>query len=185
MNTVKEYLPSYCYSKEDMGDIDGAVIHYISAVNILPDNPFSLSAILQIFRDYKVSAHYLIDRDGTPIELVPLPKRAYHAGKSIMNGRIGCNNFTIGIELMGGAKFDYEDAQIASLSHLLADLMTRYEFGIKKIRGHDNIRAAWNDKHPDKKAFVKVDPGEHFPWQNLRESLMGVSDAVLAGGNNE
>jgi len=171
MNITENFLPVYCYDSRDMADISGAVIHYISAKNVTPDDPFNLDSILQIFKDYSVSAHYLIDRQGAVIQLVPMPKRAYHAGKSIMDNRVGCNAFTIGIELMGGQGFDYLDVQMAALSHLLAELMVKYHFGMKKVKGHDEVRAAWNYANPKNRASVKIDPGPHFPWLDLTTTL--------------
>jgi len=174
---IKNHLPSNCYSKRKMKNVDGAAIHFISAKNVEPNNPFDLDAILDIFKKYKVSAHYLIRRDGTQIELIPEGYKAYHAGKSIMNGREDCNSFTIGIELEGGSLWPYADEQIISLAELLGRLMTKHKFNLDWVQGHNKIRANWNEKHPDKKASKKVDPGEHFPWEVLNDMLYSVSSA--------
>lgn len=48
----------------------------------------------------RVSSHFLVDTDGTANQLVPLDRIAWHAGKSSWNGTSGCNNFTIGIEMV-------------------------------------------------------------------------------------
>ena len=158
-----------------MKSVDGAVIHFISARNTKPKNPFNLDAILDIFKEYKVSAHYLIRRDGTEVELIPPEYKAYHAGKSIMNGRESCNDFTIGIELEGGSIWPYTDEQIIKLAERLAKLMTKHDFTLDWVQGHSEIRAAWNEKHPEKQASKKVDPGEHFPWEILKDMLYSVS----------
>ncbi len=171
MNSQIMHLPKNCYSQKDMSSIDGAIIHFISAANVSPEDPFNLDSILWIFKEYKVSAHYLIDRDGIPIEIVPLPKAAYHAGKSRMNGRDRCNNWTIGIELMGGKDFDYTENQIATLKLMLAKMITEYRFPVENIQGHDYVRAEWNKFYPDKKGAKKYDPGQHFPWDEVRNSL--------------
>ena len=49
----------------------------------------------------RVSAHIVIDRDGSVTQLVPFNVKAWHAGPSIHGGRRGVNNFSIGIELVG------------------------------------------------------------------------------------
>lgn len=175
MDILKRTLPIECYSQRDMDSIDGAAIHYVSAVNVLPEDPFNFEAILDIFRQYKVSAHYLIDRDGVPIELVPLPKIAYHAGRSRLHGRDRCNNWMVGIELMGGKDFEYTDSQIATVKLMLAKLMSKYNFPVENIAGHDLIRKEWNDHYPSRKAAVKNDPGPHFPWEEVRNSLAFVA----------
>ena len=164
-----------------MDSIDGAVIHFISAKNIEPLVPFDLASIIKIFKQYKVSAHYLIDRKGDVIELVPKMHRAYHAGKSLMNGRSSCNNFTVGIELMGGTEWPYTDEQMLSLGELLAQLMTEHKFTLEWIQGHDRVRREWNEMYPDKSAPRKVDPGDHFNWEILNDMLYSVSKAVERG----
>ena len=187
MNIIKQHLPSYCYSENKMQSIDGAAIHFISAKNILPNDPFNLEAIMDIFKKYRVSAKYLIRRDGTVIELVPDSHKAYHAGYSRMNGRDSCNDFTDSFELEGGIGFDYTDDQPIVLAELLAQSMTKNQYTLDWIKGHDEIRKNWLDKYPKKAERRKAkgkpiskkrDPGDHFPWIQLNEMLAGVSAAV-------
>ena len=182
MEIIQHHLPNYCYSKNKIRSIDGAVIHFVSAKNILPDDPFNLEAIIGIFKKYRVSAKYLIRRDGTVIELVPDSYKAYHAGYSRMNGRDGCNNFTDSFELEGGTGFDYEDDQILSLGELLAQSITKNQYTLNWIQGHDKVRSDWLRAYPakaiEKHVSKKVDPGNHFPWDQLKEMLAGVSAAV-------
>ena len=168
---IKNHLPSNCYSRHKIKSVDGLIVHFISAKNILPDDPFNLEAIIGIFKKYKVSAHYLIRRDGTTIQLVPGLHKAYHAGKSIMNGREGCNGFTIGVELEGGTDYSYTDEQMLNLGELSTQLMTEHKFTSDWIQGHDKVRADYKKKYPNKKASVKVDPGPHFSWEVLYDML--------------
>ena len=49
----------------------------------------------------RVSAHFLIRRDGSVIQFVPCTQRAWHAGVSQWRGRSRCNDFSVGIELEG------------------------------------------------------------------------------------
>lgn len=175
IKSIKNHLPAKCYSKNKIASVDGAVIHFISAKNVLPDDPFNRAAIIEIFKQYKVSAQYLIERDGAILELVPEGYKAYHAGKSIMNDRQYCNNFTVGIELAGGTDWDYADEQILNLGQLLGQLMTKHNFSSDWVQGHDEVRANWNKKYPDKKASAKVDPGNHFPWEVLKDMVASIS----------
>ena len=56
----------------------------------------------------EVSAHYMIDEDGTVIQLVDDEKRAWHAGKSYWRGETDINSASIGIELVNpGHEFGY------------------------------------------------------------------------------
>ena len=47
----------------------------------------------------KVSAHFIVGRDGSLIQCVPCNRVAWHAGKSIWKGKANCNGFSIGIEV--------------------------------------------------------------------------------------
>ena len=52
----------------------------------------------------EVSVHFVLERDGTIIQLVPTNCRANHAGQSSFNGREWCNGFSIGIEIVNPGK---------------------------------------------------------------------------------
>ena len=174
---ITEHLPSFCYKKKPLRPA-GAVVHFVSARNVLPEDPFNREAILEILKKYRVSAHTLIERDGTEIELVPKEYIAFHAGKSRMNGRDWCNNFTFGYELAGGIGWDYTDDQIITLGTSLAQDMTEHQFSLDWVQGHDKVRQDWNDAHPDNPGKKKRDPGDHFPWPALNDMLAGVSNAI-------
>ncbi|MDO8414328.1 MAG: 1,6-anhydro-N-acetylmuramyl-L-alanine amidase AmpD, partial [Gallionellaceae bacterium] len=92
--------------------IDLLVIHNIS----LPPGEFGGAAITRLFTNsldtqahpyyaqlagVKVSAHFLIRREGEIIQFVSCRKRAWHAGVSSWQGRQACNDFSLGIELEG------------------------------------------------------------------------------------
>jgi N-acetyl-anhydromuramyl-L-alanine amidase AmpD len=47
----------------------------------------------------KVSAHLVVERDGSVTQMVPFDRMAYHAGASEWRGRKSCNGFSIGIEI--------------------------------------------------------------------------------------
>src|SRR4051812_434763 len=49
---------------------------------------------------FEVSAHYLIDEDGTVYRMVPEEMRAWHAGNSYWRGVRDINSTSVGIELV-------------------------------------------------------------------------------------
>ena len=108
----------------------------------------------------EVSAHYLIDEDGTIYRLVPEDKRAWHAGKSHWRGITDVNSASIGIELVNpGHEFGYREfapAQIEALIPLLGEIKDRYGITRGNIVGHSDIAPT-----------RKQDPGELFPWGQL------------------
>jgi len=180
-------LPPNCYSKKRI-DVNGAVIHFISARYTMPEAPFNLDEIIKILTQYKYSYKGLITREGEYIELVPENFKQYHAGYSIMNGRNDCNNFTNGYACFGGSLWPYPDDQIMGLSQVLAQDMTKNKYTLDYVQGHDEVRQNWRDQNPAKIAELKAkregykvakkkDPGAHFPREALKDMLYSVSEA--------
>lgn len=72
----------------------GIVLHYTAGANRAADIQ-TLTALDDVY----VSAHFHVSRDGVLTALVPLNRRAYHAGNSTWQGRRYLNSCTIGIEI--------------------------------------------------------------------------------------
>lgn len=116
--------------------IDTIIIH--SSYNPFDNDYYNVDKILDIYKDYDVSAHYLIDRQGKIYKLVEEKNIAYHAGKSKMpDGRINVNYFSIGIELIYHKNETPNEYQYQSLNKLIKDIKNRYQ--IKYILGHKDI----------------------------------------------
>lgn len=115
----------------------------------------------------KVSAHYLIDEDGTAYALVDEGKRAWHAGVAAWEGERDVNGRSIGIELVNpGHEFGYRpfpEPQIARLLDLAGDLVERYRIAPWHVLGHSDVAP-----------LRKSDPGELFPWKRLAEAGIGL-----------
>ena len=110
----------------------------------------------------KVSAHYLIGRDGALYQLVADERRAWHAGPGSWGTISDVNSASIGIELDNNGSAAYPQAQIDSLLLLLEDLCTR--LGIPR---HQVIA------HADMAPTRKTDPGPQFPWLSLARAGFG------------
>jgi N-acetyl-anhydromuramoyl-L-alanine amidase len=107
--------------------------------------------------ELRASAHVLIRRDGQIVQYVPFSARAWHAGESQYEGRSGCNDFSIGIELEGTDARAYEDAQYASLAQLIRALIATYaSLAKERVVGHSDIAPG-----------RKTDPGSAFDWERL------------------
>ncbi len=157
--------------------IDLAVIHSIS----LPPGEYGGDDVERLFtnrldpdahpyyerlRGLRVSAHFLIRRDGERVQFVSCDERAWHAGASRWRGRDGCNDWSIGIELEGLEGERFERAQYRSLATLLRALCRRYP--VAEVVGHEHVA-------PGRKA----DPGPGFDWALLQRRL-ATSTAVAA-----
>ncbi|MDF0535137.1 1,6-anhydro-N-acetylmuramyl-L-alanine amidase AmpD [Shewanella sp. A32] len=158
--------PSPHFNARPTNEVSLLVIHNIS----LPAGCFGLPYIEQLFlgtldchadasfaelQGLEVSAHFLIRRDGEIVQFVSCDERAWHAGVSSFDGRIGCNDFAVGIELEGTDTSGYTDIQYQQLQQLTRELMTIYPMIVKKrIVGHCDIAPG-----------RKTDPGPGFDWQ--------------------
>ena len=54
--------------------------------------------------DSKASAHLIIDRDGSIVQMVPFNRKAWHAGESSWGNLNGINQHSIGVELVNAGK---------------------------------------------------------------------------------
>jgi N-acetylmuramoyl-L-alanine amidase len=146
------------------------ILHYTAI-----DTERSIRALTQ----GQVSAHYLVTdkRWDSIYQLVPLEKRAWHAGISEFAGRTNLNDSSIGIEIVNqGYKktvvdldtenevknianrefYPFKDYQIKKIGRLLQDLVKEYKIMPKNILGHSDISPT-----------RKQDPGPMFPWEEL------------------
>jgi N-acetyl-anhydromuramoyl-L-alanine amidase len=159
-----------CDARPAGSAIDLLVIHYIS----LPPGEFGGPGIIEHFTNRldprahpfydsiagaKVSAHFLVRRDGKLIQFVPCAKRAWHAGESSWKGRTRCNDFSIGIEMEGTEKVPFTAAQYRRLAVLTRVLQARYP--IRDIAGHSDVAPG-----------RKTDPGPYFDWARYRALLI-------------
>jgi AmpD protein len=153
--------------------IDLLVIHHIS----LPPGEFGGPGIVQFFTNrldaqahpfyaeiagMKVSAHFLVRRDGGLIQFVSCAKRAWHAGASSWKGRARCNDFSIGIEVEGSGEVPFTGAQYEKLAELTRALRARYP--IADVAGHSDVAPG-----------RKTDPGPHFDWARYRAMVENLS----------
>lgn len=133
------------------------VIHYTSN----DDAAHSLNTLTSPER--RVSAHYLISREGALYQMVPESRRAWHAGQAYWAGITDVNSASIGIELDNNGTEPYDEAQLATLQALLQDLRVRYRIPAANFVGHSDVAPG-----------RKIDPGAYFPWQQLAASGFGL-----------
>jgi len=168
MEIIKDFLPNIWGERSGASEIDTIVIHAMHAGVVCPESPFSAENCIQILKDYDVSAHYVIDRDGKIHQLVPEEKKAWHAGISKMpapDSRDGVNDFSIGIELIGNEEVPFEDIQYNALNFLLDDIKKRRN--IRDIVGHEN-KATQELVNAGLRKDAKWDPGKMFDWGKIK-----------------
>jgi N-acetyl-anhydromuramoyl-L-alanine amidase len=145
------------------------LLHSIS----LPPGEFGGDAIEQLFTNrldpqahpyfreihaMKVSSHFLVRRDGSLVQFVPVHARAWHAGASAWRGRQRCNDFSVGVELEGTDEGPFADAQYRQLAALIGTL--RKHLPLRDVAAHSDVAPG-----------RKTDPGAGFDWPRLLAAL--------------
>ncbi len=124
----------------------------------------SSRAALRAAGRVNVSAHYVIDRDGTIYQLQPDTRFARHC--------IGLNHVAIGVENVGDeARWPLTDAQVASNAWLVRELVRRHR--IELLIGHHEV----TDDHP---LFLELDPRYRNQKPDPGDSFMSRVRAAVA-----
>ena len=139
------------------------VLHYTAGGTFKSNFDYFNKVRIENAREYNkkqsalnVSAHYLVDRDGTIYNLVDDTLFARHT--------IGLNYCAIGIENVGSKTNPLTEAQVISNAKLIRHLKSRY--GIEYVIGHCEYgkfrkSALWKETNPN--YFTgKEDPGMEF-----------------------
>ena len=166
------HCPSPNFNARPNGEISLLIIHNIS----LPPGQFATGKVQAFFqnrldvtehpyfeglRELRVSAHFLIERDGGVTQFVSCLDRAWHAGISSFEGRETCNDFSLGIELEGTDELPFSDAQYDALITLTRQLQAAYPgITLNRICGHSDVAPG-----------RKTDPGPAFDWTRFRGAL--------------
>ena len=111
----------------------------------------------------RVSAHYLIGRDGEVFQLVDERARAWHAGESKWGADADLNSVSLGIELDNNGDEPFPDVQISALLMLLDGIQERYHIPAANYVGHADVAPR-----------RKVDPSAYFPWATLAQHGYGL-----------
>lgn len=115
----------------------------------------------------KVSAHYVVDEDGTVSRLVDEEKRAWHAGRSHWRDITDVNSASIGIEIVNpGHEWGYvpfPEEQMDAITRLAHSIVQRHGITATNVIGHSDLAPA-----------RKQDPGELFDWARLANAGLGL-----------
>jgi N-acetylmuramoyl-L-alanine amidase len=111
----------------------------------------------------KVSAHYVICKDGTVHHMLNDYLRAWHGGVAKWGNNTDINSSSIGIEIDNNGFEPFEPKQIESLLNLLSVLKNKYRIPETNFIGHADIAPT-----------RKNDPNISFPWALLAQKGFGV-----------
>ena len=167
------FLPSPHFNERPVGTaVDLIVLHAIS----LPPGDFEAQHVEAFFMgeldgganpsfseliNLQVSAHFVVDRKGAITQFVPLSQRAWHAGESSWQGRDNCNDYAIGIEMIGDENTPFTQSQYRETARLCRVLMEQFPgISSQRIVGHQDVAPG-----------RKWDPGKLWQWAKFHRSL--------------
>lgn len=162
-------------------DWAGAIHYDLRKPNFVIIHHTSQNSVAQTIRTFqvphsKVSAHYVIAKNGQIIQMLNDYERAWHAGKSKWGNVTDLNSVSIGIELDNNGREPFPDHQISSLLVLLDTLKTKYLIPQLNFIGHADVAPMRKD-----------DPNVFFPWKLLAERGFGIwynEDYLVAPPSN-
>lgn len=180
-------VPSPHYTKHVRMVPDTIICHWTAGVSAQP--------AIRWFKHprSKVSAHFIIDRQGRITQCVSTSRRSWHAGRSSWRGRKSCNGFSVGIELVNPGPVVKIDANTVRLrndkffskeEHMGEDEDFLFEEGGKTyLRYPDKQTAALRHLmvalmrrydiqhivgHQDVAPKRKIDPGPELNYERLQ-----------------
>ncbi len=158
---VNTSFPSPNYSSRRGMDIDTVVLHHTGS----DSDSGALSTLTNGRAKDRVSAHYLIGKDGTIYQLVDDQYRAWHAGEGALHCKpTDINGRSIGIEIVSSGKpGSYTEAQYKALEKLVPHLMQKYDVPPQNLVGHKDVAIP---------AGRKNDPA-NFDFDRIRKAVNG------------
>jgi len=166
------FLHSPHFNSRPSSPVDLIVLHAIS----LPDGDLAFQHIHDLFlgqlnipahpsfndlKGMRVSAHFVVDRKGCITQFVPTGKRAWHAGESIWQDKENCNDYSIGIEMIGDERRPFTKRQYLETARLCKSLIKHYpNISVSRIVGHQDIAPG-----------RKWDPGKTWDWKRFFQAL--------------
>ncbi|MDX1641007.1 MAG: N-acetylmuramoyl-L-alanine amidase [Balneolaceae bacterium] len=178
---------------------DTIVIHYTAGS--------SIEGSIDTFKDESVraSAHILIDKDGSIVQMAPFSEITWHAGESAWLDRTALNRYSIGIEIVNAGRLEkngnryrswfgrtYDENEVVEAIHRNENEISYWEryseeqietvFGLCKLLS-DTYDIRFILGHEEISPGRKSDPGPAFPLDKLRERIL-FADRSDTGDNS-
>ncbi|AUM13572.1 N-acetylmuramoyl-L-alanine amidase [Ketobacter alkanivorans] len=170
------------------GQLDMIVMHYTAGTTLE-------GAVSHLAKPHvQASAHLVVGRDGSIVQMVPFTKKAWHAGRSEYANRQGINQYSIGIEMVNagplqksgdgfvsqyGGRFEENDVIQAVHrnesgarywhTYTEAQIMCAFELCGALVNTYNMKYIVGHEEIAPQR---KSDPGPAFPLETLRDQLL-------------
>ena len=153
-----DFVPSPNFEERPAGVLVSCIVLHAT---VEPTTQGTVNIFLDGARAAPVSAHFVVGKDGRVVQMVPVEKRAWHAGGSMLAGVTNVNNFSVGIEMvnLNDGKDPYPEEQYRAVAGIIRLVRSRYDVPDERIVSHAVVatNAGRSDKtDPAGFDFVKV-----------------------------
>ena len=116
-------------------------------------------------------AHFCVTEDGGVFAIVDRDRVAFHAGRSMWNGKEDVDNFSIGIECVGYHDKPMPMAQLAAIRGLVKDLKAMYRIPDERVVCHSHVAYGSPNKWQKRKHRGRKRCGMLFAMPSVRRVL--------------
>ena len=116
-------------------------------------------------------AHYCVVENGTVYRIVDHNREAFHAGRSMWQGKEDCDEFSIGIEVVGHHDQAVTLQQLEALKELIARLKRLYSITDARVVCHSHIAYGAPNAWHKKKHRGRKRCGMLFAMRSVRAKL--------------
>jgi N-acetyl-anhydromuramyl-L-alanine amidase AmpD/outer membrane biosynthesis protein TonB len=116
-------------------------------------------------------AHYCVVEDGTVYRIIDRDREAFHAGRSMWQGKEDCDEFSIGIEVVGHHDQAVTLMQLAALKELIARLKRMYSVTDARVVCHSHVAYGAPNSWHKKKHRGRKRCGMLFAMPSVRARL--------------
>jgi len=116
-------------------------------------------------------AHYCVVENGTVYRIVDRDREAFHAGRSMWNGKSNVDEFSVGIEVVGYHDKQLTLAQLSALRELLVELKALYGIDDAHVLCHSHVAYGAPNKWHRRSHRGRKQCGMLFAMPSVRTKL--------------
>ena len=115
--------------------------------------------------------HYCVTEEGSVYRIVDRDREAFHAGRSMWNGKEDVDKFSIGIECVGYHDKAMSLVQLTAIRDLVRELKAMYHLGDDKVVCHSHVAYGAPNKWHKRKHRGRKQCGMLFAMPSVRRIL--------------
>ncbi len=116
-------------------------------------------------------AHFCIAEDGSIYRIVDRDREAFHAGRSMWNGKEDVDKFSVGIECVGYHDKPMPPAQLKAIAALVAELKKMYRLQDAQVVCHSHVAYGAPNKWQKRNHRGRKRCGMLFAMPSVRREL--------------